>query len=66
MSEYYLDPDLEELTDRAAGRLLKADIFDAHAFDALTDRLWQKKSKDFRAKPQAGSPRSAIRRWCDT
>ncbi|MBK5569964.1 hypothetical protein [Ensifer sp. SSB1] len=42
MSENHFDVVLEELTDRAVGRLLKADAFDAPAFDALKDHLRQK------------------------
>ncbi|MES2057994.1 MAG: hypothetical protein V4564_18800 [Pseudomonadota bacterium] len=42
MSENHFDIVLEELTDRAVGKLLKADVFDASAFDALQDHLWQK------------------------
>jgi hypothetical protein len=42
MSENHFDILLEELTDRAVGKLLKVDVFDAVAFDALEDHLWRK------------------------
>lgn len=42
MSENHFDVVLEKLTDRAVGKLLKADTYDASAFDALEDHIWQK------------------------
>lgn len=42
VSENHFDIVLEELTDRAVGKLLKADTYDASAFDALEDHIWQK------------------------
>ena len=42
MSENHFDVVLEELADRAIGKLLKTDAYDASAFDALEDHLWQK------------------------
>lgn len=42
MSINHFDVVLEELTDRAVGRLLKADTYDATAFDALENHIWQK------------------------
>jgi hypothetical protein len=42
VSENHFDVVLEELTDRAVGKLRKADIYDASAFDALEDYVWQK------------------------
>ena len=42
VSENHFDVVLEELTDRAVGKLLKVDTYDAPAFDALEDYVWQK------------------------
>lgn len=42
VSENHFDIVLEELTDQAVGKLLKADTYDASAFDALEDHIWQK------------------------
>ncbi|KQZ41757.1 hypothetical protein ASD63_16205 [Ensifer sp. Root558] len=42
VSENQFDVVLERLTDQAVGRLLKSDTFDASAFDALEDHIWQK------------------------
>ena len=42
MTENYFDVQLEELTDRAVGKLLKMDIYDGAAFDALEDHIWRK------------------------
>jgi hypothetical protein len=42
MSENHFDLVLEELTERAVGKLLSIDVFDKPAFDALEDHLWQK------------------------
>lgn len=42
VSENHFDIVLKELTDRAVGKLLKADIYDAPAFDVLEDHIWQK------------------------
>ncbi|RSU41713.1 hypothetical protein CA228_22810 [Sphingomonas koreensis] len=42
VSENDFDVVLEELTDRAVGKLLKADTYDASAFDALEDHIWKK------------------------
>jgi hypothetical protein len=42
VSENHFDAVLEELTDRAVGKLLNAEAFDALAFDALKDHLWLK------------------------
>ena len=41
VSENQFDIVLEELTDRAVGKLLKADTYDASALDALEDHVWQ-------------------------
>ena len=64
MSENNFDPILEELTDRSVGRLLLADSYDAGAFDALTDHIWQKaeklQSEPTIAKQLLRSLRSAI------
>ena len=42
MSENHFDPILEDLKERAVGRLLTADTFDASAFKALKEHLWRK------------------------
>ncbi|MCV9942710.1 MULTISPECIES: hypothetical protein [unclassified Rhizobium] len=42
MSENHFDPILEELKERSVDRLMKADTFDASAFEALKDHLWRK------------------------
>jgi len=42
VTENNFDIVLEELIDRAVGKLLKSDTFDASAFDALKDHLWRK------------------------
>jgi hypothetical protein len=42
VSENHFDPRLEELKERSVDQLLKADIFDSSAFDALKDHLWRK------------------------
>ncbi len=42
MSENHFDVILEELTDRAVGKLLLADTYDASVFDALEDHIWNK------------------------
>jgi hypothetical protein len=40
MSVNHFDLQLQELYERAVGRLLTAEVFDAAAFDALEDHLW--------------------------
>ena len=42
MSENHFDLALEELTDRSVGKLLKTDVFDESAFDALREHIWRK------------------------
>jgi len=42
VSENQFDVVLEELTNRAVGKLLTIDTFDASAFEALKNHLWQK------------------------
>lgn len=42
MSGNDFDVVMDELTDKAVGRLLNADVFDVSAFDVLQDHLWQK------------------------
>jgi hypothetical protein len=42
LSENHFDLVLEELTERAIGKLLEADIFDASAFEIFKDHLWRK------------------------
>jgi hypothetical protein len=42
VSENHFDPVLEQLKKRSIDRLLNADAFDASAFEALREHLWQK------------------------
>lgn len=42
VSENDFDIELDELTDKAVGKLLKMDIYDASAFDTLENYLWRK------------------------
>lgn len=42
MSENHFDVVLDDLTKRAVGRLITAEVFDEEAFDALENHLWTK------------------------
>ncbi|MCJ2128830.1 hypothetical protein [Methylobacterium sp. E-045] len=42
MSKNDFDVVMDELTDKAVGKFLKADVFDVSAFSVLRDHFWQK------------------------